>query len=110
MTYVFNQGYLDYAAFDRYCEQDIFFVTKLKNNACIEPIEFLEVPQESNVSSPQKKMKHVLTDGSNGRLTTNLLFFVTNRFDLTCDEISDMYRCRWAIESFFKWMKTASED
>jgi IS4 transposase len=30
---------------------------------------------------------------------------MTKRFDLTCDEISDMYRSRWAIETFFKWMK-----
>ncbi|WP_270166691.1 IS4 family transposase [Paenibacillus sp. SYP-B4298] len=112
-TYVFDRGYMDYSAFDRYGENNISFVTRLKNNACIEPIEFLEVPQESYVSedvivrvgSPQKKMKHLLrvvqTQDSQG----NLLFLVTNRLDLTCDEISDMYRSRWAIETFFKWMK-----
>ena len=72
-----------------------------------------EIPQNSSVSedmivrvgSQQKKMKHLLrmvqTEDSQG----NLLFLVTNRFDLSCDEISDMYRSRWAIETFFKWMK-----
>ncbi|MHA7967598.1 DUF4372 domain-containing protein [Paenibacillus sp. CAU 1782] len=48
------------------------------------------------IGSQQKKMKHVLrmvqTQDSEG----NLLFLVTNRFDLTCDEISEMYRSRWA--------------
>ncbi|GGD52287.1 hypothetical protein GCM10010911_07240 [Paenibacillus nasutitermitis] len=34
-----------------------------------------------------------------------MLFLVTNRFDLTSEEISEMYRRRWAIETFFKWMK-----
>lgn len=50
-------------------------------------------------------MKHAFrmieTQDSEG----NLLFLVTNRFDLTCDEINEMYRSRWAIEIFFKWMK-----
>ncbi|CAM3124095.1 IS4 family transposase [Paenibacillus sediminis] len=112
-TYVFDRGYMDYSAFDRYCENNISFVTRLKNNACIEPIEFLEVPQESRVSedvivrvgSPQKKMKHLLRMVQTKDSQGNLLFLVTNRFDLTCDEISDMYRSRWAIETFFKWMK-----
>lgn len=43
----------------------------------------------------------VQTEDSEG----NLLFLITNRFDLSCDEISEMYRSRWAIETFFKWMK-----
>lgn len=113
ITYVFDRGYMDYAAFDRYCESGISFVTRLKNNTCLEPLQFQTVPTNSSVSedvvarvgSHQKKMKHKLrmvqTQDSQG----NLLFLVTNRFDLSCDEISDMYRSRWAIETFFKWMK-----
>lgn len=113
VTYVFDRGYIDYAAFDRFCLDGIFFVTRLKNNTHIEPLQELEVPEGSGVSadvlvrigSQQKKMKHTLrmiqTEDSQG----NLLFLVTNRFDLTCDEISEMYRSRWAIETFFKWMK-----
>ncbi|MCF2941745.1 IS4 family transposase [Paenibacillus alkaliterrae] len=113
VTYIFDRGYIDYAAFDRFCLDGIFFVTRLKNNTHIEPLQELEVPEGSGVSadvlvrigSQQKKMKHTLrmiqTEDSQG----NLLFLVTNRFDLTCDEISEMYRSRWAIETFFKWMK-----
>lgn len=113
VTYVFDRGYIDYAAFDRYCGNGVSFVTRLKNNACLEPLEWLDIPTGSSVSedviirvgSQQKKMKHKLrmvqTQDSQG----NLLFLVTNRFDLSCDEISDMYRSRWAIETFFKWMK-----
>ncbi|MCA0753717.1 IS4 family transposase [Paenibacillus sp. N4] len=110
VTYVFDRGYIDYAAFDRFCLDGIFFVTRLKNNTHIEPLQELEVPEGSGVSadvlvrigSQQKKMKHTLrmiqTEDSQG----NLLFLVTNRFDLTCDEISEMYRSRWAIDTFFK--------
>lgn len=113
ITYVFDRGYIDYAAFDRYCTDTIWFVSRLKSNTHIEPLEEHEVPVGSSVSadwrvrigSQQKRMKLELrmieTQDSEG----NLLFVVTNRFDLTCDEISEMYHKRWAIETFFKWIK-----
>lgn len=112
-TYIFDRGYVDYKAFDHYCQKNFFFVTRLKSNTHIEPLEERTLPENSTVSadvlvrigSQQKKMKHVLrmiqTKDSQG----NLLFLVTNRFDLTCEEISEMYRSRWAVELFFKWMK-----
>ncbi|MDQ8738388.1 IS4 family transposase [Paenibacillus sp. LHD-38] len=113
VTYVFDRGYVDYDAFNRYCKDNIRFVTRLKNNAVIEPLESFEIPPDSKVvvdervriGSPQKRVKHDLrmiqTDDSEG----NLLVLITNRFDLTSEEISEMYRSRWAIETFFKWMK-----
>ena len=30
---------------------------------------------------------------------------IINRFDISADEISEIYRSRWAIELFFKWIK-----
>lgn len=47
------------------------------------------------------KLRMVQTEDSQGKL----LFLVTNRFDHSCDEISDMYRSRWVIETFIKWIK-----
>ncbi|WP_144463800.1 transposase, partial [Siminovitchia fortis] len=35
----------------------------------------------------------------------NTLRLITNRFDLDSEEISEIYRQRWAIELFFKWLK-----
>src|SRR5690625_7707087 len=35
----------------------------------------------------------------------NVLQLITNRFDLSPEEVSEMYKSRWAIELFFKWIK-----
>ncbi|OXM13894.1 IS4 family transposase [Paenibacillus herberti] len=113
VTYVFDRGYVDYKAFDSYSERGIHFVTRLKNNAVIEPIESFEIPTGSlvtmdervRIGSSQKRAKHefrmIETSDSEG----NQLILVTNHFDRTSDEISAMYRSRWVIETFFKWMK-----
>ncbi|MEI7028450.1 IS4 family transposase, partial [Paenibacillus sp. y28] len=113
VTYVFDRGYIDYAKFDDYCERGIFFVTRTKKNAVIRPIESFHLSPESSVHSdgmvyigtPQKRMENVLrllqTVDSEGNPVTIL----TNRFDLDAEEISQIYRQRWAIETFFKWMK-----
>jgi len=34
-----------------------------------------------------------------------LLVFLTNNFDLSAQTISELYRCRWQVELFFKWIK-----
>jgi IS4 transposase len=113
VTYVFDRGYVDYKAFNAFSDRGIYFVTRLKNNAVIEPIESIPIPAGSlvtmdervRIGSSQKRAKHeyrmIETTDSEG----NQLILVTNRFDLTSDEISEMYRSRWAVETFFKWMK-----
>ncbi|BBH21762.1 hypothetical protein Back11_31070 [Paenibacillus baekrokdamisoli] len=110
---MFDRGYVDYAAYDRFCMNQIFFVTRLKNNAVIEPLLTYDLPPNSTVSldekirvgTQQKRMKHPLRMVQTVDSEGNLLFLLTNRFDLTADEIGEMYRSRWAIETFFKWMK-----
>ncbi len=108
---VFDRAYVDYNKFDHYCDKGISFVTRLKKNAAVEVIENL--PTTGNVQRQQiaylgtqtKKMKHPLrlievidTEG-------NPVVIITNNFTLDVEEISNIYRNRWQIEIFFKWLK-----
>ena len=110
---VFDRGYLDYKQFDHYCDNQILFVTRLKENAIIEVMTELNVNPESAIKRDaivflgknNKRMKHPLrlieTEDTEG----NPIRIVTNVTDLAAVELADVYRHRWKIELFFKWIK-----
>ncbi|MFC0298206.1 IS4 family transposase, partial [Geobacillus jurassicus] len=110
--YLFDRGYVDYQQFDRLCEEGISFITRLKDNAIVEvwneqrpDDESIMRDQEGVLGTNKTKMKHPLrliqTKDSEG----TVIVLVTNCFDRSAKEIADLYRCRWKIETFFKWMK-----
>ncbi|MGG1664580.1 IS4 family transposase [Brevibacillus sp. NRS-1366] len=111
--YVFDQGYVDYEKFDDHTDKGIFFASRLKDNAEIRHLYAFKIPLETAVLSdsmillgtPQKRVDNVLrlieTLDSKG----NHIRIITNRFDLEAEELSDIYRCRWQVELFFKWIK-----
>lgn len=111
--YVFDRGYIDYEYFDRMTDEGFFFLSRLRKNASIRVVYDFKVPENSSVLSDQM----VLIGSTQSRAENyfrllkvidskgNILHLITNRFDLEPDEISDMYKSRWAIELFFKWIK-----
>ena len=112
--YVFDRGYLDYERFDRMTDDGYFFLSRLRKNASIRVVgDDFKLPEDSTVLSDQMVIigttqnraenyfRLVKVEDTKG----NILQLVTNRFDLSADEISEMYKSRWAIELFFKWMK-----
>ncbi|AYK67776.1 IS4-like element IS4Bsu1 family transposase [Bacillus subtilis subsp. subtilis] len=111
--YVFDRGYLDYERFDRMTDDGYFFVSRLRKNAVIRVIEPFKLPEDSLVFSdemvligtPQNRAENAFRLIKVLDSKGNELHLITNRFDLSADEIAELYKSRWAIELFFKWLK-----
>ena len=111
--YVFDRGYLDYERLDRMTDDGYFFLTRLRKNAFIRVVDDFKLSEDSPVLSDQMVLIGTTQNRAENyfRLIKvvdskgNVLHLITNRFDLSADEISEMYKSRWAIELFFKWIK-----
>jgi IS4 transposase len=109
---VLDRAYVDYKKFDVYCNESISFVTRLKANALIDVIEVRKVKNDSIISdevivlgSKYNKMKNRLRIVKTLDLNGNIIRILTNLLDKEADEIANIYRLRWKIELFFKWLK-----
>jgi len=116
VLYVFDRGYIDYEKFDSYCDNNnqIRFVSRLKSNAVKELILEQKVLVDNGwvldrivrLGKPgTTQMKHCLRLIETRDTQGTAIIIVTNDFELTAQEISDIYRNRWAVELFFKWVK-----
>lgn len=111
--YVFDRGHVDYERIDRMTDDGYFFVSRVKKNAVIREVHAFSLPPASTVlsdkmvyiGSTQNRAENVFRLLEVLDTKGNVLRLMTNRFDLSAEEISDIYRSRWAIELFFKWLK-----
>ena len=111
-----DRGYNDYNLFAKWTENDIYFVTRLKDNADFTVIAESPLPQNRNILADQtiiftgyqsqKKCPYPLRrvmvwDKENNRE----IVLLTNHLDFGATTISSIYKDRWQIELFFKALK-----
>ena len=111
--YVFDRGYLDYARFDLLADDGYSFVSRPRKNAVVHIVKSYDVPPNSTIISDEMVVLgsvETRTDNAFRRIKVlddkgKELTLISNRFDISAVEIADVYKSRWAIELFFKWMK-----
>jgi Transposase DDE domain/Domain of unknown function (DUF4372) len=117
-TYVFDLGYYDFGWWTKLDQLGCRIVTRLKANTPLQHVETRALPATSpllydRVGFLPERMKAsrknpfqdplreigVLTD------TGKALRILTNDLDAPAQEVADLYKRRWAIELFFRWVK-----
>lgn len=117
-TYVFDLGYYDYGWWAALDDAGCRFVTRLKKNTPIAVVHENRVPKDSNILSdrighlparlaksrnnpmqvPVREVRIVNDAGKELRI-------VTNDLNAPAKKIADLYKQRWDIELFFRWVK-----
>ena len=117
-SYVFDLGYYDYTWWKKLDDAGCRIVTRLKSNTPLAVIEELPVPPDTNILSDRiGRLPRRLSNSRDNpfhdavrevrvRLDTGkVLRILSNDLDATAQEIALLYKRRWAIELFFRWVK-----
>lgn len=117
-TYVFDLGYYDYGWWAKMDAAGCRIVTRFKTNTPLAVTAELEVPEGSGILSdrigllPQRQARSRRNPFSDPvreirvRIDTGkVLRILCNDLDASAQEIADLYKRRWAIELFFRWVK-----
>jgi hypothetical protein len=114
--YMMDKGYIDFGRLYAFTRQMAFFVTRAKKNLDCYRRESRVVNKSTGLRSDQTivlqglKTSHLYPaplrrvayyDAEHDRR----LVFLTNNFELSALTIAQLYRCRWRVELFFKWIK-----
>lgn len=115
VTYVLDRGYVALRLFRTIAEKRAYWVTRLKDGMTYEVLERRTVTAED-------RRRGILSDdvirlGAEAPIRARLVTFlapngrpfqfITNLYELTPFEIAELYRQRWSVETFFKFLKHA---
>jgi len=111
-----DRGYNDYGWYNQLTENGIFFVTRLKSNAKTRTVERRPVLANKGLTSDhtieftgvqtaKKCPVQLRRIGYRDSETGKHYVFLTNNFKLAAKTIADIYKARWQVELFFKWIK-----
>jgi hypothetical protein len=114
--YIMDRGYIDFGRLFGLHQAGSFFVTRAKTNLqakrrysrpvdrntgliCDQTIVLTGFYTRQDFDAPLRRIR--FKDPETGKR----LVFLTNNFNLAAITIADLYRCRWQVELFFKWIK-----
>jgi hypothetical protein len=114
--YIMDRGYLDFERLHRIHKAGSFFVTRGKSNLkierryshpvdrstgliCDQTVVLTVFYSQKGFPAPLRRIR--FKDPDSGKT----LIFLTNNFTLPALTITQLYRCRWQVELFFKWIK-----
>ena len=114
--YIMDRGYLDFERLHRFTDEAAFFVTRTKRGIRFRrrtsrPVDFATGLRSDHTvglatrearrdyPAPLRRVRYVDPE------TTKRLVFLTNNFTLPALTIAHLYKSRWQVELFFKWIK-----
>lgn len=114
--YVLDKGYVDFKRLYLIHQSNAFFVTRLKENTNYRRLYSAKVDKSTGVLCDQTIKLNNHYAGRNypdklrrikyyDEILGNTFEFVTNNFLLSASDIARLYKYRWGVELFFKWIK-----
>lgn len=113
--YIMDRAYLDFTRLYLLHKAGAFFITRVKRNTALVRLYSHIVDKSTGVKSDQTVRRKKESRGNyseylrrisfQDRETGQRFIFLTNNFELPANTIADLYKSRWQIELFFKWIK-----
>lgn len=114
--YIMDRGYLDFERLYNIDKQQSFFIVRSKDRLSFERIYSNKISKTTGVTCDQTiKLKHFYSHKHYpkklrrikylDRETSRQYIYLTNNFEVPSKTIADLYKHRWQIELFFKWIK-----
>jgi hypothetical protein len=114
--YLMNRGYLDFARLYTFHSSRAFFITRAKSNFKFRRLYSHPVDKSKGLKCDQtivltgfysakdypEKLRRVRYFDQE---TENDFVFLTNNFTIKALTVAELYKCRWKVELFFKWIK-----
>jgi len=114
--YLLDRGFLDFQRLYRMNKASAFFITRARNNLAWRRVYSRPVEKDLGLRCDQSiklttfKMtkaypEHLRRVKFYDKEQDKTYFFLTNNFDISALEVAMLYKHRWEIELFFKWIK-----
>lgn len=113
---VFDKGYNSYEWHNTLTEQGLIWVTRIRGNALYRVVERHSIKPNSAITSDQTieytgvhvhktELHSIRRIGYRDPETGRHYVFITNNFHWSAETIAEIYKQRWQVELFFKWIK-----